>query len=297
MSLTPICLFTYNRLDETRRTVEALQKNFLAAESELFVFSDGAKDENGIPKIQEVRDYLKTINGFKKVTIRESGVNKGLANSIISGVSEIIEEYGKIIVLEDDLITSPNFLNFMNQSLYFYEENRKIFSVSGWSLKLESLKNLESDFYVHYRMSSWGWGIWKDRWEKIQFENSYFLKFLSDKEKQHLFKRGGYDMPRMLKAYLKGKNDSWAIRACYHQFENNLLTIAPTNSKVNNIGFGKNATHTTQKNRFDQVLDFSHKKQFIFSNDIILNQKVLNEFKNKFSLWMRLKAKLKFKCC
>ena len=139
--IAPICLFTYNRLEETIQTVAALKNNFLANKSELFIFSDGAKNKNVEQKIKQVRKYLKTITGFKNITIYESSKNKGLANSIIDGVTKIIETYGKIIVLEDDLVTSPNFLNFMNQALEFYHYNNRIYSVSGYTLNLPSLKN------------------------------------------------------------------------------------------------------------------------------------------------------------
>ena len=133
---TPICLFTYNRLHETKQTVKALKENFLAMESDLFVFSDGPKNDAGRLKVEAVRQFLTSVNGFKSVKVFESEQNKGLANSIISGVSQIIQKYGKVIVLEDDLITSTNFLNFMNQALDYYASKEKIFSISGFGHKV-----------------------------------------------------------------------------------------------------------------------------------------------------------------
>lgn len=288
---SPICLFTYNRISETRKTIEALQKNYLASQSELFVFSDGWKNSNDREKVIIVRDFLKTVGGFKSVTIIESKINKGLANSIIDGVTSIINKYGKVIVLEDDLVSSPNFLDFMNQSLNYYKDYNKIFSISGWSMDLKSLNDIPSEFYVCHRMSSWGWGIWKNRWEKIHWHKDYFKSFTSSLKKQYLFRKGGSDMPGMLNNYLKGKNDSWAIRACYHQFENDLLTLAPKKSKINNIGFGQNATHTKQVNRYDQQLDNSLLRNFNFNKEISVNSKITSEFRNKFSLFNRIKSK------
>lgn len=284
----PICLFTYNRLIETKKTIESLQQNFLAHQSNLYIFSDGSKSQDGA-KVEEVRSYLKTIDGFKSVTIFESKTNKGLANSIIDGVTTILESNESVIVLEDDLVSSPNFLDFMNQSLNYYKNYNTIFSVTGWSMDLKSLNDIESEFYLNHRMSSWGWGIWKDRWEKIQWHKDYF-KSISFKN-QYLFRKGGSDMPGMLKDYLKGKNNSWAIRACYHQFENDLLTLAPKRSKINNVGFGKNATHTKLVNRFDQQLDNSLLRSFDFNNDLSVNSKIVSEFKNNFSLFKRIKSK------
>ena len=122
MTLAPIVIFVYNRPNHTRQTVEALRKNELANESELFIYADAPKNENAVVKVNEVREYIKSVDGFKKVTIIHREKNWGLANSIIDGVTKIVNEYGKIIVLEDDLITSPNFLSFTNQALDFYEK-------------------------------------------------------------------------------------------------------------------------------------------------------------------------------
>lgn len=290
--MTPICLFTYNRLKETKKAIEALQNNFLAVKSNLIIFSDGPKNNIDNYDVTNLREYLQTIKGFKSVKVIESKKNKGLANSIIEGVSKLLEIHESVIVLEDDLITAPNFLNFMNDSLQYFKENERVFSVTGWSLPLKVLNEIETKYYFNYRMSSWGWGIWKDRWSKIKWENEHYDHFNKDHRSQRLFKRGGNDLPRMLKNYLKGKNNSWAIRACYHQFQNNLLTVAPKLSKVNNIGFGEQATHTKHNNRFDQNLDSSLNCDFDFESTIVINERIIKEFKNTFSLHKRIKSKL-----
>lgn len=290
--LAPICLFTYNRLSETQQTVEALKKNYLAPESELFIFSDGPKDNSGAQKVNEVRKYLKTIDGFKTITIYESQKNKGLANSIISGVTQIIEQYGKVIALEDDLITSPNFLDFMNQALDFYGNNAQIHSISGYTLNLPSLKNYSKDFYFGYRASSWGWGTWQDKWEDIDWEVKEYKKFRRNPLKQIQFMRGGSDMPRMLKSQIKGSIDSWAIRWCFDQFQKNQLTVFPTISKVVSIGFGESATHTKKTKRFITSLDDGAQRNFSFEVNPSLNKLLTREFRNKFSIVSRLKDKL-----
>jgi hypothetical protein len=290
-NLAPICLFTYNRLFETKKTVEALQQNFLATQSELFIFSDGSKTAHGKEKIQQVRNYLKTITGFKAVTIKESKTNKGLANSIISGVTEIINTFEHIIVLEDDLITAPNFLNFMNSSLTYYKKNNKIFSISGYTLDLSILENLEKDVYLGVRASSWGWGTWRDRWINIDWEVRDYPDFEKSFIRKYKFNRGGSDMSRMLKNQMQGKIDSWAIRWCYHQFKKNQYSVFPKTSKLISIGFGENATHTKTTNRFDTALDTLNKVTFLFEENMILNKKVTQQFKNKFSVISRIKDK------
>tara|TARA_R110002051_G_scaffold325568_1_gene428957 strand:- start:6513 stop:7403 length:891 start_codon:yes stop_codon:yes gene_type:complete len=288
----PICLFTYNRLEETKRTIDALQNNFLAAKSELYIFSDGYKKEMDKEKIEAVRNYIKTITGFKKLTIFESPINKGLANSIIDGVSQVINIYGKVIVLEDDLITSPNFLNFMNEALNFYKDNNKVFSISGYTMNLPSLDLTNKDFYLGYRASSWGWATWDRSWSNIDWEIKDFMEFKTNISARLKFNRGGSDMVRMLKGQMKGEIDSWAIRWCYNQFKRNQYTIYPVKSKVTSIGFGANATHTIATKRFDNSIDTELKTDFLFENQLIEDKNLIKEFKNKFSILNRLKDKL-----
>lgn len=291
--LSPIILFVYNRLYETKLSVDSLKKNFLAKESNLYIFSDGPKNDSDICNVDKVRDYVKSIDGFKKIKIFESGSNKGLANSIIDGVSKIINQYEKVIVLEDDLVVSKNFLDFMNQALFFYEKNSKIFSISGYTMDLPSLDKYSFDYYVGCRASSWGWGTWKYQWNQIDWEIKDYNQFKYNLLSQIKFSRGGSDMPGMLKKQMNGKIDSWAIRWCYNQYKKDLLTIFPSKSKLNSIGSGPNATHTKSIDRFFSEIDTSDKKEFFFNNNIKPEKRILKEFRSKFSLLERLKNKLK----
>lgn len=296
-TLAPICLFVYSRLDETKLTVESLQKNILANESELFIFSDGAKNNDVVEKVRAVREYIHKIEGFSKVTIIESEVNKGLSRSIIAGVTKIINEYGRTIVLEDDLLLSTNFLCYMNQSLRFYEDNKKILSISGYSFNLIYPPNYHQDVAFSLRASSWGWGTWKDRWEKIDWQVSSYKKFQHNIFKMSMFSRGGSDMVHMLNKQMSGKIDSWAIRFCYHQYENNLLDAFPTVSKVKNMGFNNNATHSREGGfRFRTKLDTSGKQSFILPKIIKVSPLVLFQFYGHNSFTIRIISKiLKFK--
>jgi hypothetical protein len=273
-NLAPICLFVYNRLELTKQTVAALQKNFLASESELFIFSDGHKNENDIQKVNQVREYIKTISGFKKVTLFESIENMGLANSIISGVTKIIEQYGKVIVVEDDLITSPNFLDFMNQSLEQYEKEEKIFSISAFSFKIKRPKSYEYDNYCWGRAHSWGWATWKDRWQTVDWKISDYENFIISEQQQKLFNRYGIDLSRMLKAAKEGRISSWYILFNYNQFKQNRLAIYPVLSKVFNNGFVEEATNCTTYNRVEINFDNTEKRLFQFLDNILINKKI-----------------------
>jgi len=240
--LSPICLFTYNRLDETQQTVVALQQNLLVGESELFVFSDGSRNDQGKPKVQAVREFIHTIKGFKSVTIIESEINLGLANSIISGVSRMLEKYKNVIVLEDDLITSPNFMNFMNQGLDFYQHAQNVESISAYSL---SLKDKSKAVYFQTRPGSWGWATWKDRWNPDIFDKEKIKNEISsDVNVLNRFKRiCGADMSKMLMGSVNNQNDSWYVRWAFDHYRNNKYSVFPTYSYIQNIGFSVAGTH------------------------------------------------------
>jgi hypothetical protein len=261
MKLAPICLFTYNRLEETKLTVEHLQKNDLAKESNLYIFSDGPKNDSAVNSVDAVRQYIKTVDGFAQVEVIESEVNKGLAKSIIEGVGSIVNEYGKVIVLEDDLIISSNFLDFMQQGLDKYEDRTDVLNISGFSYR-NGIKT-DYDNFFWGRATSWGWATWKDRWSKVDWDCS----FDSEKELLHStkgFNKYGYDLPRMLLRQYNNDINSWAIRWCFHQYKYNLLSVVPIKSKVKNNGFGENATHCVEQRRINVDYDNGKKKDFHF---------------------------------
>ena len=293
ITLAPICLFVYSRLDETKITIESLQKNYLSSKSQLFIFSDGAKNNDILAQVQEVRKYIHSINGFAEVTIYESELHKGLANSIISGITKIVNIYQRVIVLEDDLILATNFLCFMNQALTYYEENKRILSISGYSFRIKYPKNYNYDVAFSLRASSWGWATWKDRWEVIDWEVGSYKSFQFNLIKRLKFNRGGSDMSHMLDKQKSGKINSWAIRFCYHQYKNNLIDVFPTISKVTNNGFGENATHSRVGSfRFRTKLDSSNKQHFNLQKEINVSIPILLQFYSHYSIFMRTIAKI-----
>ena len=289
----PVLLFAYKRLDTLKLTVAALQQNYLANESELFIFSDAAKTSQDELEIDKVRNYLKKIDGFKRISIYEAEKNLGLANSIINGVTRVINEYARVVVLEDDLQTSPNFLAYMNQALDFYQHNRKVFSVAGYTIPVKVPKEYSYQTYFLPRASSWGWGTWKDRWENIDWQVSSFGEFQKDKTKIKEFNTGGSDMYEMLQKQMNGKIDSWAIRWCYDQYKAGSYTLCPLKSKVKNIGFNNMATHTNVFNRYETPLDEGVEISFSFPSNVKMEKKFLSQFQSFYSLRARAIGKLK----
>jgi mannose/fructose-specific phosphotransferase system component IIA len=293
MTTAPILLFTYKRLDVLKETVDALKSNPLASESDLFIFSDAAKDAANAPLVNEVRLYLKQISGFKSISITEAESNKGLAGSIIGGVSEVLNKYQSVIVLEDDLVVSRNFLNYMNAALEYYQENPDVFSISGYNIPLVIDNSYKYDVYFTPRASSWGWACWRNRWADIDWSVSDFDTVRTNAKLKQAFNKGGSDMFAMLKKAMEHKIDSWAIKWCYNQFKKGQLTVYPIVSKVENIGFNRMATNTNVYNRYVTGLDDGSKMEFSFPQNVKLESRLHRQFLDFYSLKTRFMGKLK----
>jgi len=295
MKLSPIVLFVYNRPWHTRQTIEALQKNELADQSDLFIFSDGPKNEQTQEAVQEVRKYIRTFDGFKSVTIQEREKNLGLAKSVISGVTELIAKYGKIIVVEDDLVTSNDFLSFMNQALNWFENESRIFSVSGFNFPIIVPNHYKYDAYCSYRSMSWGWGTWKDRWLKSDWDIGDFKRFLADKNAQYSFNRGGDDLTDMLILQMTSKIDSWSIRWDYTHHKHNAFAILPVESKIYNIGFDTSGVHCKNAPFRQSPLKNNAHKRFIFFRNILKDKFYIDEIKrlHRYSFITRIKKFIK----
>lgn len=247
MSLAPIILFVYNRPWHTQQTVEALQKNELAAESDLFIFADGPKpdaSEECLDKIKKVRQYIHTIDGFKSITIEEAPENKGLANSVIAGVTKIINQFGKVIVVEDDIVTHPFFLRFMNEALDFYIDDERIYSIGAFMDDIIIPNNYHNDVFVCRRIETWGWATWQDRWNLAEWDiDKYSIINKPTRKEIKKLCRGGEDLWPLLQMQVSGKIDSWAARWQYNLTINNGLCLRPIWTFVNNIGMDGSGTH------------------------------------------------------
>jgi hypothetical protein len=285
--LAPIVLFIYKRLDTLKRTIDALKSDIEANNSELFVFSDAPKLEKDIEKVSQIREYIKTVTGFKKITIIERRQNYGLAKSVITGVTEIVNQYEKVIVLEDDLIVMPNFLSFMNQALDYYANNEKIFSISGFHYNFMTPAGFQYDTYIVNRGCSWGWATWKNRWNMTDWDIEHYKNINSIKFKRS-FSQLGSDLPLMLWKQKNGYTDSWLIRWLYNQYIVNKLTVYPILSLVNNNGFDGDATHTTGFNRYKTTFMPKTKISFEFNPNNCVDVYYQKQIQRKFSLFSRV---------
>ena len=245
-SLAPIVLFVYNRPEHTRRTVEALAANILANQSHLYIFSDAPKNRESEEKVKEVRAYIRSLeekDWFRKVSIEEAVSNKGLADSIISGVSRVMTKYKKAIVLEDDLLSAPDFLQFMNDALDFYEEDESVGSISGYSPLKKMPKHYAYSVWKACRSSSYGWATWDSRWKHVQWEIEDFEIFRKDKKARKAFDACGSDRFDRLRRQIERGADSWSIRFGYWQFRAKKYTIFPSQTRIQNIGWDGSGVH------------------------------------------------------
>lgn len=252
MNYAPIVLFVYNRPWHTQLTIEALQKNELAANSGLFIFSDAPKSSKDISAVNDVRSYVRSINGFKSVSIIERERNIGLANSIIDGVTKICAEYGRVIVLEDDMLTSKYFLSYMNMALKLYESEERVISIHGYMYPVS--EKLPETFFLQ-QADCWGWATWKRGWDLFEPDGTKLLTALTRKK---LLKRfdldGSVAYTRMLKDQIAGKNNSWAIRWQASALLANRQTLFPGVSMICNIGLDASGTHCSATKNYDVLL-------------------------------------------
>lgn len=256
MNLAPIILFVYNRPWHTQKTIEALQRCELATESDLYIFADGPKaeaSEEQKTKISEVRNYIHTIQGFANLFIEEAEKNKGLANSVISGVSTVIEKKGKVIVLEDDIVVSSHFLNFMNQSLNLYENVEKVICINGFSIFKDA--PIKEHTYFQYGADCWGWATWKRGWDIFNPDAQTLMNSIlhSRTLRKRFTYNGSYPYLEMLQSQIDGKIDSWAIRWYASAVIKERLCLYPSRSLVQNIGFG-DGTHCENPNCYEATI-------------------------------------------
>lgn len=262
----PVIVFVFKRPEHTRKCLQALDNNYDAKNHDLFIFADGARNEaekKGVDDVRYmVRKYSKNSH-FNHVTIKENDRNRGLANSIIEGVTQVIREYGCAIVVEDDLVTSRNFLLYMNGALSYYENDGRVGSVSASTYPVKGLEHYPFDVYMIKKGECWGWGTWNKNWEKVDWLVSDFLEYRKDRKQRKAFNALENGLDGMLINQMEGKIDSWAVRWCYYLFKNDLLTVYPKISKALNIGFDGSGTHCNRDYGLKKSFGPSNKTHFI----------------------------------
>jgi hypothetical protein len=247
--LAPIALFAYNRPDHLARVARALSDNREASMSRLFIFSDAAKNVSTADLVQQVRAIARGIKGFSSVEVVEQRTNQGVANSVIQGVGRLVAQFGKVIVLEDDLLPSPHFLGYVNSALDQYENDNRVISVHAYSYPVE--ERLPETFFLR-GADCWGWGTWKRGWDQFEADGAKLLRELEQRKLTYDFDfNGSYPYTQMLRHCIDGKNDSWAIRWYASAFLLGKLTLYPGSSQVQNIGTDGSGFHVGTTRSFE----------------------------------------------
>jgi len=252
MSYAPILLFVYNRPEHAQMAIQSLQQNSLSQDSELFIYSDAAKNEEAQPAVDEVRKRIHTVGGFAKVTIIERDKNWGLAKSIIDGVTTQVKKFGRVIVLEDDLVVAPHFLKFMNDALEMYKDEPKVGHIQACDFTKDT--TLPDTFLIKWT-GSWGWATWERAWQLFNPNGEALLNELEERRLTKVFDfNGSYRFTRMLRRQIQGKNNSWAIRWNASLFLKDVLSLNVGKSLVQNIGFDGSGTNCGGGNLYASLL-------------------------------------------
>lgn len=241
MTPAPILLFVYNRPEHVRQCIASLQANELAAQSPLFIYSDAAKTPESREGVEQTRQFIRTIQGFKEVTIIEREQNWGLARSIIDGVTTQVNRFGRVIVMEDDLIAAPYFLQFMNDALETYKDEPRVGHIQGCDFTQDA--SLPDTFLIKWT-GSWGWATWDRAWKLFNPNGKELLRQLEERNLTRRFDfNGTYGYTRMLRRQIEGKNNSWAIRWNASLFLADILSLNAGRSLIQNNGFDGSGTN------------------------------------------------------
>lgn len=255
----PVALFVYKRADHAAMTLSALRQNALAKNTDVYIFSDGPKGVEDRDAVQQVRALIEGVEGFASVTVRARDQNIGLAQSVISGVTEIVNKHGRVIVIEDDLITHPSTLLYFNQTLDHFQDHLGVFSISAYNYPqrlMQIPEDYEYDVYAIPRMQCWGWATWADRWAKADFDVPDFQRFNSSKTETEAYGHWiGNDSLNTLRLCMAGEKDVWACRWVYTHFRNHAVCICPTRSYIDNIGLDGSGMNCGASSRLSNDLN------------------------------------------
>lgn len=234
-NFAPVVLFVYNRAEHTKKTLDALASNKYSSQTDLIIYSDAAKNSSAEESVRQVRKVIRQYSYlFSNVSIVERDINCGLAKNIIEGVTQVVNKYGQVIVLEDDIVTSPSFLEFMNSALDKYKNSDQVWHISGWNYPIDS-EGLSEAFFWR-TMNCWGWATWADRWQYFTKDPQRLVQSWSKNEIKCFNLDGKYNFWSQVTENLKGKLNTWAVFWYATIFEHKGLCLNPVESYVANIG-------------------------------------------------------------
>jgi hypothetical protein len=270
----PVVVFSYRRPDHLRNTLESLMKCHGFDESRIIVYGDGPKGASETEAVLATREVARTILG-ERAEYHFSDVHLGLSCSVIAGVSDAVARFGRVIVVEDDLLLNPFFLTFINQGLDRYENDAKVFQVSGYMVGVSELKNCSSALFLPFTVS-WGWGTWRQAWERFDPLAEGWERLRIDRNSRRRFNLDGtYDYTTMLERQMQGLRDSWAIRWYWSVFRNEGVVLFPPRSLVDNTGFDGSGSHGRGLlRRFSTPSDITISEEFDLPEAVLVDENV-----------------------
>ena len=281
--MSPICLFVYKRYDTTKLMLESLLACPECTDSELYVFMDEARNDSEADDVERVRALFDNLQGFKAIHPYPARMNKGMARSVIDGVTTVLEKHESIIVLEDDLVVAPDFLTFMNAALEAYRDRSDIWSISGYTPNLKEIEQYDKNsVFLVPRAQCWGWATWSDRWELVDWEVSDFNYLARNKKRRKAFDMGGNDLFRTLEMEHRERIESWAVRWAYAASKQKMWTVNPMLSKVQNIGLKSSTSHVGWHDKRHNVELLGNKT--IIDPNVQPNDKLVQAFKKHHDL-------------
>ncbi|WP_406659834.1 glycosyltransferase [Methanolobus sp. ZRKC3] len=277
MKLAPIALFVYNRPDHARKTLESLVVNSGFTDSLLYVFCDGAKSKKDMESVRLTRELIHSYK-LENIIVIENEFNKGLAKSIVDGVNHILQNHDRIIVLEDDCVTSPDFLHFMNVCLSNYELDERIMNVSGYAPPIEMPGDYPYDIYFSYRFSSWGWGTWRRAWKYYSNDPRILETIDSSNSMKKKVDLAGLDLYSMLKRQINGKINSWAVFWAINIIMHDGFSINPVKSRIMNIGHDGSGTHCSPDERYNVQINGQNSEKISFPETVIPDRRIVKAY-------------------
>jgi len=275
-AMAPVLIVTYDRIEHLQKTITSLRRNIYADKTDLFVASDYQRTDLEANRVAAVRRYLKSIDGFKSVTVFERDKNFGVVDNSNSALKVIFEKFDRFIIMNDDLVTAPGFLKFSNEAFERYGNNERVFSITGYCPPIQIPSTYQYDAFFLGRMSAWGCGMTKDRYDSVrEITRKEYDEFVANKDLSRAFVNGGgEDLLMMLKAVAYGSLEAWDVRCMYTQFMQHQYTVYPTQSLVFNIGFDGTGMHCGRTNRFNVSL--SDKVKFSFPDDVAVDHEIVD---------------------
>lgn len=288
----PVLLITFNRPEHTRRTLAALmvQKPY-----EMYVYQDGPRDGNIIDKTncQKVREVIDEITRDSDTIMHKhySPINRGCRDAVIFAISSVLQDHKAVIVVEDDIITSPAFLNYMTKTLDYYQNRKNVHSISAYSpspFKFSVPLNYDYDVYASPRLFGWGWGTWRDVWNSVDWSMDYFRDFMKHPSEINAFNRGGDDLSQMLVTEQEGKSSAWDIQFVFDQFKNHMVSIVPCISFTTNIGCDGSGTHCSVcKDNTSDIALLNNNKELKLLDNLYYDREIINRLHSVYSMKTR----------